>query len=161
MNKFTQFATRGLDILVVLILTTMSLLVFLNVVLRYGFNSSINITEEVSRYLFVWLTFLGAILAFRENQHVSVTMLTTKLSPTKRRVLSLFTDCAMLYCCYLIVSGGWVQFQLNLHNLAPISNIPTSITFLAAVIAGVMIAGLIVMRLIGTTSELIKGENCK
>lgn len=56
----------------VLILSAMSILVFLNVVLRHGFNSSINVTEEVSRYMFVWLAFLGNDLAFNENRHVNV-----------------------------------------------------------------------------------------
>lgn len=158
MNKLAQMATRGLETLVVLILATMSILVFLNVVLRYGFNSSISVTEEVSRYLFVWLTFLAAILAFQDNRHVSVTILTAKLSPLKRRWLSLLTDGAMLYCCYLIVAGGWVQFQLNWHNLAPISNIPTGITFLASVIAGTAIGLLIGVRWIGTASGLMRGE---
>ncbi|MBF0785039.1 TRAP transporter small permease [Muribacter muris] len=158
MNKLAHIATRGLEMLVVLILAKMSILVFLNVVLRYGFNSSISVTEEVSRYLFVWLTFLAAILAFRDNQHVSVTVQTAKLSLAQRRWLSLLTDGVMLYCCYLIIAGGWVQFQLNWHNLAPISNIPTGITFLAGVVAGTAIGILLGIRWIGTASGLMKGE---
>ncbi|WP_426840550.1 TRAP transporter small permease subunit [Glaesserella parasuis] len=158
MKSLALYTSKALEFLVVNILSTMACLVFLNVVLRYGFNSSINITEEVSRYLFVWLTFLGAILAFSDNQHVSVTMLTDKLSPTTRHILRLFTDSIMLFCCYLVVQGGWVQFQLNLHNLSPISEIPTGVTYLAAVISGVFIAILIAARVISTAAILIRGE---
>ncbi|MFK5041613.1 TRAP transporter small permease [Glaesserella parasuis] len=158
MKSLALYTSKALEFLVVIILSTMACLVFLNVVLRYGFNSSINITEEVSRYLFVWLTFLGAILAFSDNQHVSVTMLTDKLSPTTRHILHLFTDSIMLFCCYLIVQGGWVQFQLNLHNLSPISEIPTGVTYLAAVISGVFIAILIAARVVSTAAILIRGE---
>ncbi|EQA00400.1 TRAP transporter small permease [Glaesserella parasuis] len=158
MKSLALYTSKALEFLVVTILSTMACLVFLNVVLRYGFNSSINITEEVSRYLFVWLTFLGAILAFSDNQHVSVTMLTDKLSPTTRHILRLFTDSIMLFCCYLVVQGGWVQFQLNLHNLSPISEIPTGVTYLAAVISGVFIAILIATRVISTAAILIRGE---
>ncbi|EPZ99458.1 TRAP transporter small permease [Glaesserella parasuis] len=158
MKSLALYTSKALEFLVVNILSTMACLVFLNVVLRYGFNSSINITEEVSRYLFVWLTFLGAILAFSDNQHVSVTMLTDKLSPTTRHILRLFTDSIMLFCCYLVVQGGWVQFQLNLHNLSPISEIPTGVTYLAAVISGVFIAILIATRVISTAAILIRGE---
>ncbi|MDO9893901.1 TRAP transporter small permease [Glaesserella parasuis] len=158
MKSLALYTSKALEFLLVNILSTMACLVFLNVVLRYGFNSSINITEEVSRYLFVWLTFLGAILAFSDNQHVSVTMLTDKLSPTTRHILRLFTDSIMLFCCYLVVQGGWVQFQLNLHNLSPISEIPTGVTYLAAVISGVFIAILIATRVISTAAILIRGE---
>ena len=159
MKSLAIYTGKALEILVVAILSVMSCMVFLNVVLRYGFNSSINITEEVSRYLFVWLTFLGAILAFSENQHVSVTMLTDKLSPLKRHILRLLTDGIMLFCCYLIVQGGWIQFQLNINNLSPISEIPTGVTYLAAVVSGVLIAILIAARLVSTVAILVKGED--
>lgn len=158
MKSLALYVGKALEFLVVAILATMACLVFLNVVLRYGFNSSINVTEEVSRYLFVWLTFLGAILAFGDNQHVSVTMLTDKLSPRKRHILRLFTDGLMLFCCYLIIQGGWIQFQLNINNLSPISEIPTGVTYLASVVAGVFIAALIVARLVLTAGLLAKGE---
>ncbi|OOF37100.1 C4-dicarboxylate ABC transporter permease [Rodentibacter mrazii] len=158
MKSLAIYTGKLLEVLVVTILSIMSCLVFLNVILRYGFNSSINITEEVSRYLFVWLTFLGAILAFSENQHVSVTMLTERLSIKKRKILSLFTDVLMFFCCYLIVKGSWVQFQLNINNIAPISGIPTGITYLASVIAGVLFGMLILVRFMSTLILLIKGE---
>ncbi|WP_373820306.1 TRAP transporter small permease subunit [Glaesserella sp.] len=159
MKSLAKFASKTLEALVVVILATMSCLVFLNVVLRYGFHSSINVTEEVSRYLFVWLTFLGAILAFGDNQHVSVSMFTSRLSPNKRNILQIVTDSLMLFCCYLIVKGGWIQFQLNINNLAPISEIPTGITFLASVVAGIAIAGLIVVRMVSTIGIIAKGES--
>lgn len=158
MKAFAQLVGKAIEVLVVVILSAMSILVFLNVVLRYGFNSSINVTEEVSRFMFVWLAFLGAVLAFSENQHVSVTMLTDKLSPIGRKVLSLFTDAAMLFCCYLIVSGSWIQFNLNLHNIAPISGLPQGITFLASTVAGVLIGILILARLVANVGVIAKGE---
>ncbi|QIW16642.1 C4-dicarboxylate ABC transporter permease [Pasteurellaceae bacterium RH1A] len=158
MNPLVKFATKSLEFLVVAILSTMSILVFLNVVLRYGFNSSISVTEEVSRYLFVWLAFLGAILAFGENSHVRVTMLVDKLSPRGQKILSLVTDSLMLFCCYLMLTGGWVQFELNWENIAPISGIPTGITFLACVVASIAIGLLLIARMVGNLIACIKGE---
>ncbi|MCW9699047.1 MULTISPECIES: TRAP transporter small permease [unclassified Avibacterium] len=157
MKSLVNFIQKTLSITVVSILATMSCLVFLNVVLRYGFNSSINITEEVSRYLFVWLTFLGAILAFNDDQHVHVTILTHKLSAYQRHLLSLLTDGLMLFCCYLIIRGGWTQFELNLTNYAPISGLPQGITYLASVVAGVFIGLLLSIRLVANLRLLLKG----
>ena len=51
----------------------MVLLVFGNVVLRYGFNSGITVSEEVSRWLFIWGTFMGAIVALREHGRLQAT----------------------------------------------------------------------------------------
>lgn len=158
MKSLAQLVGKALEALCVFILAAMSILVFVNVVLRYGFNSSISVTEEVSRYMFVWLAFLGAVLAFSENQHVSVTVLTNKLSSVGRSLLRLVTDAAMLFCCYLIIDGSWIQFQLNLNNLAPISGLPQGITYLASVIAGSLIGILIVARMFTTIVSLGKGE---
>ena len=158
MKSLAQLVGKALEALCVFILAAMSILVFVNVVLRYGFNSSISVTEEVSRYMFVWLAFLGAVLAFSENQHVSVTVLTDKLSSVGRSLLRLVTDAAMLFCCYLIIDGSWIQFQLNLNNLAPISGLPQGITYLASVIAGSLIGILIVARMFTTIVSLGKGE---
>lgn len=157
MKSLVNIIGKMLSMTVVAILAAMSCLVFLNVVLRYGFNSSINITEEVSRYLFVWLTFLGAILAFNDNQHVSVTILTHKLSFNKRLFLSLLTDVLMLFCCYLVVIGGWAQFELNLTNYAPISGLPQGITYLASVVAGGFIGLLLIIRVMANFALLVKG----
>lgn len=159
MRAFAQFIGKTLEFLCVAILALISILVFLNVVLRYGFNSSISVTEEVSRYMFVWLTFLGAVLAFNDDQHVSVTILTGKLSPLSRALLHLVTDAVMLFCCYLIVVGSWVQFQLNLNNLAPISGLPQGITYFASVIAGTLIGALLAVRIVTTLGLIVKGES--
>ncbi|HGO5824200.1 2,3-diketo-L-gulonate TRAP transporter small permease protein yiaM [Mannheimia haemolytica] len=158
MKALAQLVGKLLELIVVVILSAMSILVFVNVVLRYGFNSSISVTEEVSRYMFVWLAFLGAVLAFSENQHVRVTMLTDKLSPIARNLLSIVTDLAMLFCCYLIVDGSWIQFNLNLNNFAPISGLPQGITFLASTVAGVLIGLLIIARIVATVGVIAKGE---
>jgi TRAP-type transport system small permease protein len=57
---------------IALCLAVMVVLVFGNVVLRYLLNTGITVSEEVSRLLFVWLTFLGAIVAMREHGHLGV-----------------------------------------------------------------------------------------
>ena len=69
-------------------LMIMVVLVFGNVVLRYGFNSSITVSEEVSRWLFVWVTFMGAVVALREHTHLGTDVLVSRLPPSARRSAS-------------------------------------------------------------------------
>ena len=61
--RLTQAVTRALELTIVACLAVMAILVFGNVVLRYGFDSGIAVSEELSRLLFVWLVLLGAMLA--------------------------------------------------------------------------------------------------
>src|SRR5690606_23619975 len=58
---------RIIELIMVALLTGMALMVFVNVVLRYGFNTGIAISEEMSRFFFIWLTFIGAVVTFHEN----------------------------------------------------------------------------------------------
>ena len=68
-----------LEAILAINLAVLSCIVFINIILRYGFQTSILSVDELSRYLFVWLTFIGAIVAFMDNAHVQVTFLVEKL----------------------------------------------------------------------------------
>jgi TRAP-type C4-dicarboxylate transport system permease small subunit len=67
LNSLIDRYCKLISVLVALCLLVMVLMVFGNVVLRYGFNSGLAVSEELSRWLFVWMTFLGAVIALRDN----------------------------------------------------------------------------------------------
>ena len=71
MNRVIDGYCRLLTLVMVLMLALMVVLVFGNVVLRYGFNSGITVSEEVSRLLFLWVIFLGAIVALKRATRIS------------------------------------------------------------------------------------------
>lgn len=121
MSRIVDVFVRSLEFLITVLLAIMVVLVFGNVVLRYGFNSGIVLSEEVSRMLFVWVTFLGSIVALRENVHLGSNFVVRALGPRGRR-FSLFAGRGvMLYVCWLIFSGALVQTELNLSVAAPIT----------------------------------------
>ena len=68
MGRIIDLYCRLLKCTIAFCLAVMVVLVFGNVVLRYAFNSGITVSEELSRWLMVWLTFLGAIVALRERR---------------------------------------------------------------------------------------------
>lgn len=144
------YLKKCLEVSVVIMLAVMSGLVFLNVILRYGFNTSFSMTEELSRYLFVWITFLGAILVFIEQSHIRITVFIDRLPIKIKYWVNIFTNSLMFYCCYLILLGAYQQMQLNLHNYSPISSIPTGINFLAVVLMSGFISILLLLNIVNT-----------
>ena len=76
---FTRLVVRTMEWTLISILGLMVILVFGNVVLRYGFNYGIIFSEEVSRFLFVWMVFLGSVLMLRDNGHLGVHTVTKML----------------------------------------------------------------------------------
>ena len=77
---------RVLAGLMVLCLAAMVVMVFGNVVLRYGFNSGLTLSEELSRWLFVWMTFLGAVVALADRAHLGTDTLIARLPVTGRKL---------------------------------------------------------------------------
>ena len=121
MNKLLNGYCRLLEVTVVAALAVMVVLVFGNVVLRYGFNSGITVSEELSRWAFVWMTFLGAIIAVKEGGHLGTDMLVSRLGPTGKKICLALAESLMLYCCWLIFQGSLAQTQINLDVEAPVT----------------------------------------
>jgi TRAP-type transport system small permease protein len=120
-DRATGAYCKLLELLLVVLMAAMVIMVFGNVVLRYGFNSGITVSEELSRWAFVWMTFLGAIIALRENGHLGTDMLIGKLGPTGKKICLGIAETLMLYCAWLIFTGSWTQTKINAGVEAPVS----------------------------------------
>ena len=113
MNALLDRFCRLLDALMVLLLAAMVVLVFGNVVLRYAFDSGITVSEEMSRWLFVWMTFLGAIVAIKEHGHLGSDMLVSRLPPKGQKALLVVGHLLMLYITWLLFQGSLAQVRIN------------------------------------------------
>ena len=113
--------TRALDMLSGLCLAIMVVLVFGNVVLRYTMNSGITVSEELSRWLFVWLTFMGAVVALREHGHLGTDVLVSRLPAVGKKVCLVLAQIAMLYVSWLLLKGSWAQMVINADTEAPVT----------------------------------------
>lgn len=133
-----------LKFVIALCLAAMVVLVFGNVVLRYGFNSGITTSEELSRWLLVWLTFLGAIVAVREHAHLGVDTLVRKLGPTGKRICFVINYCLMLYADWLLLAGSWRQTIITAGDRAPATNLSVGLFYGAGIVFGVS-AGVILI----------------
>src|SRR3978361_1447383 len=112
-----------LKFVIALCLAAMVVLVFSNVVLRYAFNSGIATSEELSRWLLVWLTFLGAIVALRQHGHIGVDTLVRALPPRGKFLCFVASYLLMLYADWLLTLGSWKQAVLTLGDTAPASGL--------------------------------------
>lgn len=129
MGRWIDLYCRALKVMVVLCLAVMVVLVFTNVVLRYVFNSGIATSEELSRWLLVWLTFLGAIVALRQHAHLGVDTLVRALPPRGKLLCFVISYALMLYADSLLTIGSWKQAVLTFHDSAPASGISVGLFF--------------------------------
>ena len=121
--------TAFLAVCVVVMLT----MVFINVVMRYVFNSGIDISTEVARLSFVWLTFAGAVLAFRSREHLAINMLVDRFPIGLQKVVHIVRQLIILWVLWLAITGGWEQTVIGMSTVTPVSGMPIAV-FSAAVL---------------------------
>ena len=144
MSRPLKWFSHTIDALIALLLAVMVVLVFGNVVLRYVFNSGITVSEELSRWLFVWMTFLGAIVALKENGHLGTDMLVSRFGRMGKRVCLGLAQAAMLFVTWLLLTGSLAQVRINWDVEAPVSGLSMAGFYGAGVVFAVC-SGLILV----------------
>ncbi len=127
-NKFfTLFMTFSLSAMVIL--------VFINAVMRYVFKSSIPVSEEYARFFFMWTTFFGVIAAFKDKNHVRVTIVVDLLKGWAQKTIGIVAHLVTLAALAFVLYGG-VEYVKSTSSYKTVS---TGINF------GIVSSGLVVM----------------
>ena len=118
MKSLTGAALCAVDWIASVLTAGMVAVIFLQVVNRYVFNSPIAWTEEVARFLFVWLSFLGAFLAIRANAHINITAVLKRFTPGTQTMVSAVVT--FLLAAYMLTLC-WVGWTVALETRATFS----------------------------------------
>jgi TRAP-type C4-dicarboxylate transport system permease small subunit len=159
MGKLVEGYFHLLKMLIAACLALMVVLVFGNVVLRYVFNQGITLSEELSRWLFVCLTFLGAIVAVREHGLLGVDTLVKRLPPAGKKVCLVASQLLMLGATGLLLRGSWVQTRINLDTTAPASGLSMGIFYGVGIVFGVSVSLILLFELYRTLTGRVRDEN--
>jgi len=119
-----------------------SLLLFINVVMRYVFLAPIFWAEELARYLMVWLIFLGAGLLAGDGRHISVDAVTRVLGPRANLALERFVNIVGLAFCIALTYYGW-KHTMRVRSAGQVTaalDIPMWLTYLAIPVGGAIMA---------------------
>ncbi len=143
-NAWIDRYCRLLGLLMVACLALMVVLVFGNVVMRYAFNSGIAISDELSRWLFVWMAFMGAVVAVREHGHLGTDFLVGRLPRWGKKIFLGIGQLLMIYICWLLLQGSLAQTRINAETTSAVMEAPVSYFYASgvmfAVSAGLLLA---------------------
>ena len=157
MSRFFDFTCKTIEYMIAACMAGMVVLVFGNVMLRYGFNSGITLSEELSRWLFVWMTFLGAIVALRKHEHLGTDMLVGRLGPIGKKICMGFSQLLMLFICVLLFKGAYEHAVINWTSTSAVMEASLSWVYfpgiIFAVLGGLMIAMDFFQLLSGQTQQ--------
>ena len=162
MQIVPRYFFKLLEFLVVILMLAMVAMVFGNVFLRYAFNSGITISDEMSRYCFIWLTYIGAMIAMREGGHLGVDTLVKHLTRSGKKVCLFLSESLMLYCNGLFMLGTWKMHDLQVTNVSPVAGLSMiwvfGIGYVVSLVMGMMNIRVLYRLLSGriTEAELIQ-----
>jgi len=158
----SHVAERSVEWLMVIALALIVVLVFSNVVARYGFGSGFAGAEELSLLLFLWLVFLGSILALRQHAHLGMELLQALLPRSLRRVCAVVTHLLILYVLWLFFAGSWTQTKIGLHTYSTVLHLPNAVKAASGLFCAgsmLLIVGLNLVRiLINSPDARVAGD---
>ncbi len=136
LDKFSFTLNGWIEYLLFGLGFTMTVVVAVQVLFRYVFNQSLFWSEELARYLLVWLSFLGASVAYRRKAHPGIDMLQAKLPATLQKIAAIIVHLASLSLFFIMILFGYRFAHFVRLQISPALYLPKWIIFSIVPVSG-------------------------
>ena len=135
------FLVRIISWIIGFLLALMVILVFSNVIARYFLNSALAWSEEISRFMLIWVAFLGSVLAYVRNEHLGLDILITVLPPRSSRVVLVFANLLVIAAIFVLLHGGWsiTSHTFNSGWTSPALSIPYGVVYMIVPVCSLLL----------------------
>jgi len=150
---------RTLEYLISILLLLMFLTTFYQVIARVVLGVPSVWSEELARFTYVWMVFLGAALLVRDDGLIRVTVLTDRMARRPAAILKLATDLAALPFIAIMTWGAWTNTRQNWNTYAPtIDWLSIGYVYLVIWISGVLMLGYLAINLYRMTRSVLSSD---
>lgn len=136
----------------VVVLTAMVAAIGAQVVARYIFNAPFSWSEELARYLFLWVVFLGASQAMRRHEHIAVGLLIDRLPLRLRQMVIVLLNGLIASFLAVLVLQGWKIVGV----VAPLKSIALKVTMAVVYLPLVVGGAIMFVRIVAQTVNVIR-----
>jgi len=153
-NKFDYWLNNLTISLASLFFFVMCIVVIMSVFLRYFFSFSFRWVDELTRYLFIYMVFLGIPIAFRQKSHVNIQFFESFFSKKIKYLVSIFSDLLILITI-LYIGNSTIQ-MINTHigrTPSPGLKLPMKYVYFAVIISFILLTIEIIRRFISRYKE--------
>ncbi len=124
--------------LVILLVAIIAEILIASVFFRYGLNNSLSWAEELSKYLMVWLTFLGAPIALRHFGHINIDLLISILPARVEQFMYLIVSLVVAFTMGIVLWKGWVFTEVGARQIASTFNLSMLYLYIAVPIGAAL-----------------------
>jgi TRAP-type C4-dicarboxylate transport system permease small subunit len=139
---------RGLEYLCAALLFVIVAVVFTNVVGRYFFRAPLRWSDEVAQFLFLWLSYLGALAALMGGRHYSFPNLIDLLPRKARRAAKTLSDLLVLAMLAILAWCGYLLVDLLHHQRSPAIDLPLYYVYAALPLVSFLMALVVLFQMI-------------
>jgi len=154
---FYRILNKSIRVLTILFLSVITVIVPVEVVLRYLFGKSLYITEEFSRYLMVWVVFLASSLALKEDSHISIGILVNRFHGQARAWINLIAQALLVTFLIFLIIEGIIALHFQMDQIIPSLGLPIFWFYLAIPVGSF----LMILNLLPRLWESLKGISGK
>jgi TRAP-type C4-dicarboxylate transport system permease small subunit len=120
-------------------MSLMVVIVFANVIARYYLSASLAWSEEIARFMLIWLVFIGAVLAYVNDEHLGLDIV-VRLFPRRIRYgLAVAADFLVLVAVYLLIRGGAVLMRDSWEWGSPATDTPYGYVYTVVPACGILL----------------------
>lgn len=139
-SKPRMFARRIGEATLILLFAVMVASALVQVVTRYVFNAPLTWSEELSRYVFIWLSFMGTWYAWVRREHLGIDVLPQMLPARPRRVLMIFLEFTVLVFAVASMYYGQRILQVSLRQPSAVLRVPMAWIYVSYYVAMTLVA---------------------
>ncbi|RIW29183.1 TRAP transporter small permease [Bacillus salacetis] len=154
MEKLDNILVKILYYICAFLMLQMAVVVTAQVISRYVFGSPFTWTEELGRYTFVWVSFLGMAVAIKHGSHIALDILVKKLNGVSKKALMLLNNALILVFAGVLTFSGWKLVELGSRQDSPSLGLPMEYVYLVMPVSGI----LLFYFMISETVLLFKGK---
>ena len=154
MEKLDKLIVKALFYACGILMFSMLAIITAQVLSRYIFSSPLTWSEELGRYIFVWMSFLGMAVGVKQGSHVALDILVKKLTGISQKVLMLLNNALILFFGICLSVSGFQLFEIGMKQKSPTLQLPMQYVYIVIPISGIIL----VYFVISETIKMFKSQ---
>jgi TRAP-type C4-dicarboxylate transport system permease small subunit len=147
-SAFVRWLTWFVELVLIVLSILISAVVFLQVLFRYVLQQPLFWSEELPRYLLIWMSFLAAALAQKSETHINITLALTPLSPRLQRGVHILTNLVILGFLGVLVYSGSLVTSITVHHRSTALQIPMAVVYVALPVGSALMILYLVLQIV-------------
>jgi TRAP-type C4-dicarboxylate transport system permease small subunit len=154
LNRLSKLFGNIFNGIIISFTVCMFLVVGTNVFSRYVLNYSLAWADELPRFLFIWISFLGAVLAYYHDEHVGLDFFVKRIPSKKIQIIIRLINDLAVFLVLIVLAHYGLKVALSTINNSPAMNIPMKVVYMIVPIAGTMMALINIHKIINKVKAL-------